>query len=69
MVSLVGYASNNRIRLFCVFVAIVRVEAFDLTSELRLDDRYCDLPLVRDVKPGHAYSDARLFYVATQMTF
>jgi hypothetical protein len=61
MVSLVGYASNDRIHLFYVFVAIVRVEAFDLTSEFRLNDRYYDLPLVRDVKSGYTYSDTRLF--------
>jgi hypothetical protein len=65
MVSLVGYASNNLVHFFCVFIAVVRVEALDLTGELRLDDRYYDLPLVSDVKPGHACSDARLFQVAT----
>jgi hypothetical protein len=61
MVSLVGHASDDRVHFLCVFVAIVRVEALDLTSELRLNNRYYDLPLVRDVKPGHASSDARLF--------
>ena len=61
MVSLVGYTSNDRVYLFYIFVAIVRVEALDLTSELRLDDRYYDLPLVGDVKPGYICSDARLF--------
>jgi hypothetical protein len=61
MVSLVGYASNNRIYFFYVFVAVVRIEAIDLTSELRLDDCYYNLPLVRNMKPGHVCSDARLF--------
>jgi hypothetical protein len=61
MVSLVGYTSNNRVYLFYIFVAIVRVEVLDLTSELRLNDRYYDLPLVSDVKLGHIYSDTRLF--------
>ena len=65
MVSLVGHASNDRIYLFRVFIAIVRVEALDLTGELRLDDRYYDLPPVGDVEPGHTCSDARLFQVAT----
>ena len=61
MVSLVSYASNDQVYLFYIFIAIVRVEAFDLTSELRLNDRYYDLPLVGDVKPGYVYSDARFF--------
>ena len=61
MVSLIGHTSNNRIYLFRVFIAIVRVEALDLTGELRLNDRYYDLPLVSDVEPGYTYSDARLF--------
>jgi hypothetical protein len=61
MVSLVGYTSNDRVYLFYIFVAIVRVEALDLTSELRLNDRYYDLPLVSDVKLGHTCSDTRLF--------
>jgi hypothetical protein len=61
MVSLIGYASNYRVHLFYIIVAIVRVEALGLTSELRLNDRYYDLPLVSDVKPGYACSDARLF--------
>ena len=65
MVSLVSHTSNDRVYLFYIFIAIVRVEAFDLTSELRLNDRYCDLPLVGDVKPGYAYSDARFFQIAT----
>jgi hypothetical protein len=61
MVSLVGYTSNDRVYLFYIFVAIVRVEVLDLTSELRLNDRYYDLPLVSDVKLGHICSDTRLF--------
>jgi hypothetical protein len=61
MVSLVGYTSNNLVYFFCVFIAVVRVEVLDLTSELRLDDRYYDLPLVRDVEPEYVYSDTRLF--------
>jgi hypothetical protein len=61
MVSLVGYASDNRVYFLYVFVAIVRVEALDLTSKLRLNNRYCDLLLVRNVKLGYASSDARLF--------
>jgi hypothetical protein len=61
MVSLVGYASNNLVHFFYVFIAIVRVEALDLTGELRLDDRYYDLPPVSDVEPGYACSDTRLF--------
>ena len=65
MVSLVGYTSNNQVYLFYIFIAIVRVEVLDLTSELRLNDRYCDLPLISDVKLGYTYSDARLFQVAT----
>jgi hypothetical protein len=61
VVSLVGYASNNLVYFFCVFVAVVRVEVLDLTSEFRLNDRYYNLPLVSDVKPGYVYSDTRLF--------
>jgi hypothetical protein len=61
MVLLVGYTSNNLVYFFYVFVAIVRVEALDLTSEFRLNDRYYDLPLVSDIKLGHVYSDTRLF--------
>jgi hypothetical protein len=61
MVSLVGYTSDNRVYFLYVFVAIVRVEVLDLTSELRLDNRYYNLPLVRDVKLGYVSSDARLF--------
>jgi hypothetical protein len=61
MVSLVSYASNNLVHFFYVFIAIVRVEALDLTSELRLNDRYYDLPLVSDIELGYACSDARLF--------
>jgi hypothetical protein len=61
VVSLVGHAPNHRVHFFYIFIAIVRVEALDLTSELRLDDRYCDLPPIRNMKPGYACSDARLF--------
>jgi hypothetical protein len=61
MVSLVGYTSNNRVYLFYVFVAIVRVETLNLTSELRLNDRYYNLPLICNIKLGYAYSDTRLF--------
>jgi hypothetical protein len=61
MVSLVGHASNNLVYFFYVFIAVVRVEALDLTSELRLNDRYYNLPLVSDVELGYAYSDAYLF--------
>ena len=61
MVSLVSHASNNRVYLFRVFIAIVRVEALDLTSEFRLNNRYYNLPLIGDVKLRHTYSDARLF--------
>ena len=61
MVSLVGYAPNDRVYFFRIFVAIVRVEALNLTSELRLYDRYYDLPLVSDVKPRYVRSDTRLF--------
>jgi hypothetical protein len=55
-----AYALDSLI-VVSVFVAVVRVEALDLTGKFRFDDRYCDLPLVSDVKPGHACSDARLF--------
>jgi hypothetical protein len=61
VVSLVGHAPNDRVYFFRIFVAIVRVEALNLTGELRLYDRYYDLPLVGDVKLRHARSDARLF--------
>jgi hypothetical protein len=61
MVSLVGYTSNNWIYFFYVFIAIIRIEVIDLTSEFRLNDYYYDLPLVRNMKLGYIYSDARLF--------
>jgi hypothetical protein len=61
MVSLVGYVSNILVYFFGVFIAVVRVEVLDLTSELRLNDRYYNLPLVSNVEPGHVCSDARFF--------
>jgi hypothetical protein len=61
IVSLVGYTSNDRIYFFCIFIAVVRIEAIDLTSEFRLNDYYYNLPLVYNTKLRYVYSDARLF--------
>jgi hypothetical protein len=61
MVSLVGYTSDNRVYFLCIFVAIIRVEVLDLTSELRLNNRYYNLLLVRNIKLGYVSLDTRLF--------
>jgi hypothetical protein len=61
MVSLVGYTSNNLVYFFCIFVAIIRVEALNLTSKFRLNNRYYNLPLVSNIKLEYVYSDTRLF--------
>jgi hypothetical protein len=61
MVSLVSYTSDNRVYFLYVFITIIRVEVLDLTSELRLNNRYYNLLLVRDVKLEYVSSDTRLF--------
>jgi len=65
MVALHGHASNDWVDFFCVFIALVRIEAFDLTSKLRLNNGYYDLSLVRNVEPWHAYSNACFFQITT----
>ena len=65
VVALYGHASNDWVDFFCVFIALVRIEAFDLTGKFRLNNGYCDLSPVRNVEPWHACTNARFFQVAT----